>query len=232
MANYYFTHQPTVSPDNLHQFDELDALTAQNGFILSLENRLQTKRKSGDAMKSVDLATFWISTDYQFRLNKNNTSYKQQKFDGVYMKLELIPYSWMYLTSDMKVNTKHSTLETASVDIVAHGEDKWSLGLSDRFEDTATTSTNLITLDGMYKINDKWKIRAYERFDTMARTFAEQEYTLSRDLHCWIVEFTYDLQNLNEQSFWLVFKLKAFPEYPVGLRRTYSRARFGEAGQR
>jgi hypothetical protein len=222
-----------VSPDNLHQFDELDALTAENGFYLALENRLQTKRKSGDQMKSVDLATLLISTDYQFRLNKNNTSFKRQKFDGIYFKLELIPYSWAYLTSDMTIDTKHSTIQTASLDLVAHSEDdKWSLGLSDRFEDTETTDTNLITLDAMYKINDKWKIRAYERFDTVARTFAEQEYTISRDLHCWIVELTYDLQNLNEQSIWLVFKLKAFPEYPVGFRRTYSRARFGEAGQR
>lgn len=226
-ANYYYAHQPTIAPSNLNQFDEVDALTAQNGILLGLENRLQTKRLEKGQMKSVDLATLLITSDWAFRLNKDNTSFKQSKFRSVNFELDLIPYSWAYLVAKMTVNTKTSALETGSVDLVSSGEDKWNLSAGYRYEKVQTGLTNLATMDGMYKINEKWRIRAYERFNIVKGAFEEQEYTVSRDLHCWIGELTYNHKSTGDQSIWLVLKLKAFPDYPVGLKRTYSRPRFG-----
>ncbi len=229
-ANYYYTHQPTISPDNLSQFDSIDALDTENGVKLALENRLQTKRMQGDEMKPVDLATLIVSTDYMFRLEKNNVNLKSDKFKSVDFQLELIPYSWAYILSKMSINTKKSMMETASLDLVANGEDRWSIATSFRYEDVETGTNHLLTLDGTYKINDKWKIRAYERLNTSKGAFEEQEYTIYRDLHCWIAELIYNIKDLKNQTFWLVFKLKAFPEYPIGVRRTYSHPRFGSTG--
>jgi len=230
VVNYYYMHQPTISPDNLNQFDAIDAFTAQNGAILSIENRLQTKRLVGNDMKSVDLATLLISTDYAFRLNKNNTSYKRQKFSPITFKLELIPYSWAYLTGDMTIDTKDGSLQTASVDLVSTGGDKWDLAAGYRYEGLDSGTNSFATMDGGYKINDKWRVRVYERFNLATGGFEEQEYTISRDLHCWIAELTVNLEGNYGNSIWLVFKLKAFPDYPIGMKRTYSRPRFGEAG--
>lgn len=230
-ANYYHTHQPTISPDNLNQFDEIDAFDTENGVKLGLENRLQTKRMEGDQMKSVDLMTFTVSSDYMFRLDKDFWSKKSDKFRSVDMKLELIPYSWLYITSDMSINTKKYMVQSTSFDVVAYGGDKWSLATSFRYEDVETGKTTLISLDGTYKINDKWKIRAYERFNAEKGSFEEQEYTISRDLHCWVAELTYSIaEEFSNHTFWIVFKLKAFPDYPVGIQQTYSRPRFGSTG--
>ena len=231
-ANYFYTHQPTISPDNLNQFDEIDALDTRNGVRLALENRLQTKRLEGDEMKSVDLATLIVSSDYMFRLEKNNAELKNNKFQTVDFQLELIPYSWAYLLSKVSVDTKRSIVQTASIDLVASGTDIWSLAIGHRYEDAESGQANLVSLDGTYKINEKWKVRVYARFDALKGAFEEQEYTIYRDLHCWIAELTYDVKNLKDQSFWIVMKLKAFPEYPIGLRRTYSRARFGSTSDR
>lgn len=231
-ANYFYTHQPTISPDNLNQFDEIDALDTRNGVRLALENRLQTKRLQGEEMKSVDLATLIVSSDYMFRLEKNNAELKSNKFQSVDFQLELIPYSWAYVLSKVSVDTKRSIVQTASIDLVANGGDIWSLAIGHRYEDAQSGKANLVSLDGTYKINEKWKVRAYTRFDALKGAFEEQEYTIYRDLHCWIAEFTYDLKNLKDQSFWIVLKLKAFPEYPIGIRRTYSRARFGSTSDR
>lgn len=231
MANYYYVHQPTISPDNLNQFDSIDALEADNGIKLSLENKLQTKRPHGGDLKSVDLATFIVSTDYAFRLKENNLAYKSQKFKSVDFQLELVPYSWLYAVSKMTVNTKNSSIETESIDLVANGGEKWALGIGHRYENVETGRTNLLTFDAIYKINDKWKVRAYERFN-IDKGIEEQEYTIYRDLHCWVAELTYNIKtNPSDMGLWLVFKLKAFPEYPLGFRRTYSRPQFGSVGQ-
>ena len=72
-ASYNYAHQPTISKNNLNQFDEIDALTSQNGVLLGLENRLQTKRLDEEGnMNSVDLATFQINTNYIFRMEKDS----------------------------------------------------------------------------------------------------------------------------------------------------------------
>ncbi|MBU0881545.1 MAG: LPS export ABC transporter periplasmic protein LptC [Candidatus Omnitrophica bacterium] len=132
-AGYRHVHQPTISPDNLTQYDGIDSLDTENGVTLSLENKLQTKRKSGEQMTSVDLLRFIVSTDYLFRLEKRSIDLKSNKFNGIDFKLELIPYSWLYISSDMHVNTKTSLVETMNVDFVAGDSDKWSLSAGQRY---------------------------------------------------------------------------------------------------
>lgn len=230
-AGYYHVNQPTISPDNLTQYDAIDALDTENGVKLSLENKLQTKRKSGEQMTSVDLVRFIISTDYMFRLDKRSIDMKSNKFNGIDFKLELIPYSWLYLNSDMHVNTKTSMVDTANIDFVAGDSDKWSLSAGQRYYSLDSNKSYLITMEGKYKINDKWKIRFYERFDLETKKFEQQEYTISRDLHCWILDFTYSINTLdNNNTFWVILTLKAFPTYPIGLKQTYSQPRFGSTG--
>lgn len=230
-ANYYHVHQPTVSPDNLTQYDSIDALDTENGVKLSLENKLQTKRKSGETMASVDLLRFIVSTDYTFRLDKQSFEQKNGKLNGIDFKLELIPYTWLYINSDMRVNTKTSMIETMDVDFVATGGEKWSLAAGQRYYDLSTGKSYQVTMDARYKFSEKWSIRAYERFDLATRKFEQQEYTLSRDLHCWIADMTLDINNdMTDTTFWVIMRLKAFPNYPVGLKQTYSRPRFGDAG--
>ena len=227
-VNYYYTHQPTVSPANLNQFDEIDSIDTANGFLLSLENKLQTKRYQGEVLKTVDLVTFIVKSDYMFRLKKNNLELKSDKFKSVDFQLELYPYPWLYSISKMTVDTKHSDIESASIDLTAVGGEKWSLGTGYRYENATNTRTNLITGEGSYRINDKWKINVYEQFDMNKAAFVEQEYTIYRDLHCWIAEFSYDIKSeSNDHTFWFAMRLKAFPQLPLGLRTTYSRAHPG-----
>jgi hypothetical protein len=96
--------------------------------------------------------------------------------------------------------------------------------------------SNQITMSGRFKINDAWSVRIYERFDTETKKWSQQEYVITRDLHCWIAEITIaqgdSTGNPANTSLWFIMKLKAFPDYPIGMRQTYSRPRFGEAGAR
>ncbi|MFH0763962.1 MAG: hypothetical protein V1927_03045 [Candidatus Omnitrophota bacterium] len=232
-AGYYYTHWPTISSDNLNQFDSIDAVGMRNGIALGLENRLQTKRPDDEGqMKSVDLATLRINTNYDLRVTESSGNSKAGGLDKIVFELELVPYSWAYLQAQMTVNPKLPTVENESIDLVANGGDKWSLAISNRYENVATGMSNLVTLDGMYKITEKWRVKAYERFNVLDGYVEEQEYTIARDLHCWIAEFILDVKSNQDVTFWFVMTLKAFPRYPVGFKRTYSRPRFGNTGDR
>ena len=232
-ANYYYTHQPTISPSNLNQFDSVDAVDTENGVVLALENKLQTKRdtEKDGAMKSVDLATLIVSSDYMFRLDKDY-GYKSQKFKTVDLQFELSPYPGVFILTRTSINTKNQSVETTSVDLTAsHGED-WSIGFGHRYESVESGKSNLITYDASYRISPKWRARAYGRYDIFKKAFEEQEYTVYRDLHCWLAEVTYNIKaETGNRTIWMALRLKAFPDTPIGFRRTYSRAQPGATAQ-
>ncbi|MFH1996226.1 MAG: hypothetical protein ABIJ27_04415 [Candidatus Omnitrophota bacterium] len=232
-ANYYHVFSPSISPSNLHQFDGIDAFEKENGIKLSIENKLQTKQKSGDTLSSVDLATLIVSTDYQFTLKKRSATLEGASFKGIDFQLELEPYPWLYSIGKMTVNTKDKSIRSSSIDCTASESENWSLGFGHRYESEGETETNLFTTDIFYKIDPKWSVRLYERIDALNGKMEEQELTLYRDLHCWLGEVTYNIKGSitdpTDQTFWVVFRLKAFPELPLGFRRSYSRARPGAA---
>ena len=234
---YYFTHQPTISSENLVQFDEIDARGEQSTYAFSLENRLQTKRHEGDSLKSVDLATFIISTNYTARLKKRSlavNSGKEDKFSAPVLTLELYPYSFAWLKGTMTVNPKTYAVMTNSIDATISGGNA-SLDIGYRYEKTALEVRNLLNWCINYKLNDKWRMRLYQRFNPYkgSGAFEEHEITVYRDLHCWTLEFTYrskPYMDTKDSSFWFVMRCKAFPETPIGYQRVYSRDRFGAIG--
>jgi len=131
----------------------------------------------------------------------------------------------------MSIDPKRYWVQNWSIDMVSKWREKWSLAMSYRYEKVVTGESTLITMDGSYKINEKWRVRAYERYNTFTAALEEQEYTFTRDLHCWLFELTYNIKSLGDHNVWLVCKLKAFPETPIGLKQTYSRPRFGAVGE-
>lgn len=219
-VKFLHRHQPSISPSNLYQFDEIDAIDYYNGFELSLEQKLQTKRQKADNMEVTDLARFTVSTDYTFRLKKN---FFQSKGDGefgdVKFKLELWPYSWLSVDSDMTFGHKRCELQSASVDLYVDLGKKFTLGAGHRYEKTENETTSQLTGEMYYNLNDDWKCKIYQRFDFATIKWLEQEYTIFKDLHCWIAELTFDVRH-GEYTAWLVFRLKAFPDVPIGLFKT------------
>ncbi|NQU94946.1 MAG: LPS-assembly protein LptD [Candidatus Omnitrophica bacterium] len=227
-VGYLFRHQPTISPDNLYQFDEIDDIEYHNGFDFSLENKLQTKRSENGDMKTVDLATFIVSTNYDFRLKKGGFRPKGVgKFGDIRFDLEVNPYPGLSIDSNMTLDSKDNDLNSANIDVYIDMSKDFSLGLGQRYEATDAGKTNQLTGELFYRINDEWKVKVYQRFDFSNEKWEEQEYTVFKDLHCWEAEVTFNKRG-DEYTTWLVFRLKAFPKIPIGLfRTTYQRARPG-----
>ena len=76
-------------------------------------------------------------------------------------------------------------------------------------------------------MNQKWTFRIYERFDTDTGTLKEQEYTLTRDLHSWIMDLSFNQTRGQGDEIWLVFTMKAFPDLGFDFGTTFNRRKPG-----
>lgn len=231
-VSYNYIGPPTIAPENLQQFDDIDAVTRSNTIGLSLENKLQTKRKivgTGNpgvdaGRQAVDLARFIVSTDYSFK-PKNGSGSQFGDFIGT---LELRPYDWLFLKLDADYShaipqgdQKISAFKTVDFDMTATHGDLWAVSLEHRYERKASSILSALI---NYKFTPKWKIRALGAYDFKTQTFSYRELTVTRDLHCWEMDLTANIKNTSDITFYVQFRLKAFPGTPLELKTTYSRA--------
>ncbi len=221
-ATYYYAHQPTVNKDDLYQMDYIDALEEENSINFSLESKFQTRRGEGENKGSVDLARFIVSTDYLLRMERESF-----KFENLKMELELKPYSWLYIDSDMEIVPKNQSLGRASVEASFRPSGNFRLDMGYRYEKLAPEPRNQLTLDVSYRLNKNWKFGLYERFNLEKGDIEEQQISILRDLHCWEVEIVYDVEGADffkdEFTIWFAFKIKAFPDLQLGMSRSFQK---------
>lgn len=228
-VEYFHTEKPNIDQNTLFQMDDIDSIEKANGVSFVVENKLQIKRKdSADNIYTVDFLRSTLSADYFFRMKKGKIELEENgDLRNLEMELELRPYEWLYIDGKLGINPKNESVSTASLEMALNPVDYFRMDLGYRYEKMTNDSRNQITFDIEYIINPIWRIGIYERFDLEKQDFEEQQYTITRDLHCWEVALTYDLKGSNfiEDDFtlWVAFKLKAFPELPIGLDRSFDR---------
>ncbi|MBU0683249.1 MAG: LPS assembly protein LptD [Candidatus Omnitrophota bacterium] len=235
---YSHTEQPNIYKSELYQMDEIDTLAKQNNVTLSLENKLQTKKLFGDNVGVVDLARLIISADYNYDLQKNKwiavkdgPYRKHGRFSDVTFDLEVRPYDWLFVDSRMVVQRKNLAVKEGYLEGAMSPVDWFRMTMGYRYEKKEPNPRNAFTFDARWEPNKKWRFGVYERFDVQQRIIEEQQFTVTRDLHCWEVEFSYNVEGSrffqDQYTLWLAFKIKAFPDLQIGLDRSFSRRKPG-----
>jgi hypothetical protein len=84
-----------------------------------------------------------------------------------------------------------------------------------------------LTTEAGYRLNQKWAVRSYNRYDLDSGTLKEQEYTLSRDLHSWVMDINYNQTRGSGTEIWLVFTLKDFPDLGLDFGSRFNRRKLG-----
>ncbi|MEW6009130.1 MAG: LPS assembly protein LptD [Candidatus Omnitrophota bacterium] len=221
---YAYIHKPSVSSSDLFNFDKIDSISKENSLNLALENKFQTKQKleaSGKAsQENVDLITHILSTDYYLRDSGTGGHFA----DILNSVLELRPKKGFRIDIDTDYNRRRDAVITNNTDFYFDREDKFSLGVGHRYQ---KDQNNQFNFDVFYRINPKWKARVYERFDFTGGGLKEQQYILTRDLHCWLMEFTYRVDRDRGESVWLKFTIKAFPEVGFEFNNSYHEPKAG-----
>ncbi|MDD5059587.1 MAG: LptA/OstA family protein [Candidatus Omnitrophica bacterium] len=235
---YLYTHPATIPINNIRQIDAVDAINRGNTASLSLSNKLQTKRKG----QSVDFVDLLITSDYVLDpktgdnaiLTNTGKELKDQLSD-VLFKLKILPYSWMRLESEATFehsdhdNVNYSKFSLINYDLIFDLGPERSISLGQRYE---RKGKNEITFGFDWRLSAKWKFGVYQRYnfkktDYLIKGSQEQQFTLTRDLHCWEVELTFDRTKNMGSSLYVTFRLKAFPENEFGFDQSTSKKKSG-----
>ncbi|MBU1871872.1 MAG: hypothetical protein KKH80_03645 [Candidatus Omnitrophica bacterium] len=222
-VKYAYIHEPTVSPATLQWFDDIDSINGDNRFTLELENKLQTKRED----IPVDLAIFRISSDYVMYSKANGLSKGQNRFMDFLFDLELMPYSWLRMEADATYDHRQDYFKTVNLDNWLNLGNGRSFGLGHRYERAGGKE---LTSSLIWPINPKWSLRIYERYQfgtggTRHKGFAQQEYTVTRDMHCGILDISFGINRKDdgrtEKAVWFIFNLKMFKESEFDYAQNY-----------
>lgn len=227
---YAYNHRPTVPSSKLKQIplEAIDALAGSNSATLGLSNKFQTKRNN----QSVDFADFSVNSSYNYKPKGGRGS----SLGDVLFDLQFLPYSWLRLDSDAtythsgaRSDEGYKHFAGANYDVNFNLAAERSIGIGQRYQ---RKGANELTFNTDWRISPKWKFRVYERYqfkDTanVRQGLVKQEYTFSRDLHCWLFDLTYTIEKEHGHTIWCVFRLKAFPETEIDFHTSYSRPQSG-----
>jgi len=220
---YSYNHRPTILSSKLKQIDSIDALARNNSAALELSNKLQTKRNN----KSVDFVDFRINSTYTFKPKSGDK--RGSSLSDILLYLNFLPNSWIRLDADATYSHYKDYFSDAHADInFSLGKERW-IGFGERYQRKGSKE---FTFDSEWRVNPKWKFGIYERYNfakvpNYTSGLREQQYTISRDLHCWAFEVTYNVERGKGETIWCVFRLKAFPEIEFNFDQNYHQPKPG-----
>ena len=213
---YKYQTDPSIASSLLDSFDSIDTQVREHKIAFSAENKLQTKRDE----KSVDLARLVIESNYHLKEHTGRTG-----FNDVTSDLEIKPYDWLTFYFDSSYNMMENELTSANFDFYVNDEsDKWYVKLGKRYH---VDVDDQVTTEIGYRFNQKWKFSIYERFDIDTTKLKEQQYTLTRDLHTWLMDISFNQTRGEGSEIWFVFTLKAFPKLGFDVGTGFNKRKSG-----
>lgn len=218
-ASYGYRPNPTVSRSTLAQFDALDALDKQNVVRFNLVNKLQTKYhpEPGSALVTREMARVIPFFDYDAHTGR---------LDNVGYDVELRPYTWLGIESDLTYETREGKVTTANFDVLAN-LGRFDVGVGQRFVRDNSSQT---TAELKWRIDSAHTLRLYERYEFNEKHSEETEVTISKAFECVIVDLTYNHRRDDGDSFFFVFRLKGYPAASFNMSQTYNRPKSYERG--
>ncbi len=213
-VTYLYQARPTFPSSNLNQFDPaIDNLYRIHQFAFGLENQLQTKRNG----EVVDLVRALVSTNYGL---KGTTGHRG--FNPYDAQIDFDPTDWLTFHNDDEYDFHADHFNSANFDAEFKGKG-WSFSIGSRY---AHRAGEQVTTELDYTINPKWKFKIYNSFpvtyatDGNAPSARENEYVITRDLHEWEMDMSFDQQQGHGSTFYVLFRLKALPNMKLNLLST------------
>lgn len=214
--SYNFRPNPTVLRGRLQPLDLIDALDKQNFIRFHFENKLQTKEGSGPKkeLRTREIARFLPFFDMDF---------DTRHIENTGFRAEFRPTPWLALDSNATYDTRTDKFDTANFDV---GLTRRAVRLSvgQRYLRDQSSQT---TADIRWNINRDWALKVYERYEFKEKKSKEFEGTVSKAFSCVIVDFTYN--HSQGDTFYVMFRLKGYPNVSFNLSRSYNSPRTSQA---
>lgn len=213
-VTYLYQAKPTFPGSRLTQFDPtIDNLEKIHQFQLGLENKLQTKRNG----QIVDLLRALLTTNFGLKGTTGKTG-----FSPYDLLVDFNPTKWLTFQSSDEYDFHFGHVNSSSFEGVVH-DNGWSFGLGTRY---TREQGDQLTIDAQYRLNPKWAFKMYTSIpivkasDGNITTAREYEYVVTRDLHEWEMDVSLDQLQGHGTTFYILFRLKAFPDMKLNLVST------------
>ena len=214
-VSYFYNHTPTFTSNDLDSFDAIDSKDIGHSINFSVENKLQTKRNND----VVELLRAVIGTDFALKENPGKGG-----FNVITTDIDFRPVDRIMFYFDSTYDTREEYLTTANFDMYINGGKNWWVNIGKRW---SRQVDDQITTELGYKLNPKWAIKTYNRFDVRSGQHKEQQLTLTRDLHEWTMDINFNETRSQGSEIWIVFTLKAFPDFVVDLGTSFNKRKAG-----
>ncbi|MBU1122738.1 MAG: hypothetical protein KKF54_08650 [Candidatus Omnitrophica bacterium] len=220
-VTYSYKHDPTVSNTNVLSFDGKDSITRAESAVFSLSNKLQAKTEEGTVW---DFLYFSPSVNYLI-----HPEGAASRFTTVNTNLEVYPVEGISLNASKVYTVADRRITSVNVDLKfedTSGEGKYVVSLGHRY---ARHSSTQGTFNLEYQILPKVNFKNYLRFEHNTGDLLERMFGVRLDLHCWWLDLGYRMdkqrEGVNNNSVWMIFSLKAFPDMEVVFDESYKGAK-------
>jgi lipopolysaccharide assembly outer membrane protein LptD (OstA) len=216
----------TQNPEDLNQFDGIDAIDTYQAIKLGISNRLQTKRGEPGKEKTVDIVDF--NTEFNFFPGNAGLNRKRDDYIGWYLKVKLTD-NISILSEGNEFNLNKGGVDILNTDL-RYITPKLKLSIGNRFVDN-TSST--IHFRSTLELNEKWSVNFAEQYafrgeqkDAIGRgrDYSRQSLytsvTVTRYFHDWLAKMSISQIGTREDD-----NIVRFDILPRGLGVTTTRLR-------
>lgn len=208
---YDYIPEPNITPDELYQFDSIDAIKKKNRVELGLKNIFQTKRD--------DVSVDFFQTDiYTYLYPSLNASDTGERFSNIFWDNDLNLFDWLTVSFGLRYDPYKHEFVSFETNATVYQAEKWGVSLGHRYLDG---TTNFITADINFVLTEEWAFKAIERYNYREGYSQEHEVSVFYDMHSWEAGLTYAFRrNVNragddDHTFYLVIGLKEFPNSSI-----------------
>jgi len=202
-ADYSWRPKPNLGPEDLPQFDSIDALDKQNELRFGTRNFLQTKRGEKRIVNFLDSD---IYTTYRLDHGTNTV------FGPLVAAAEMSLTDHFSILSDVEYDYYTHKLSPANARLKYVTDDQSEYSFEYRFLDG---TRELFTPRVKLFPNDKWSYEASASYDRMHDDWYERKILVTHKFDCVGMGVGLKVDEYNEPQLWIQFWLLALPQDPM-----------------
>ncbi len=187
--------EPSIDPDRLIFFDQVDSLDAVDRVNFQLRNLVQTKSRG----TTYNWLEFDVETDFFPNARRDNLN---KNWGNILTDLRWRPHPRVSLFNDTEINT-----EPLQFDIINTGVAIYPItGLSFRINHRFTRDVSNRTIGTMrFRVGKKYYVYYRQDFEWDDREAFDQRLIIQRKFHDWTVELGYEVDNSENDTLFSVF---------------------------
>lgn len=210
-ADYSWRAKPNLRPDDLHQFDAVDALDKQNEVRFGARNLLQTKRGINRIANFVDSD---IYTTYRYEEPAG-----ERAFSNLVADTELSLTDNFFIQSDLEYNWYTHDLNPANGRLKLITDDQSEYSFEYRYLDDTVSGRQRSLFTPRIKLfpNDDWSYEFSASYDGKYDEWYERKILVNHKFSCVGMGVGFRMDEDDDAQFWVQFWLTAFPQSPIKL---------------